>query len=67
MKACRWKPKPDQPVVPVAGCPECGHLVLLHAGVDVCPLCVLVNVASQVRDHEARLAKVERDDGIKLL
>lgn len=67
MTACRWKPEPDKPIVPVARCPECGHLVLLHVGIDVCPLCVLISVGSQVRDHEIRLGKLEQDDGIKLL
>lgn len=67
MKSCRWKPKPDELATPVTGCPECGHLILLHIGVDVCPLCVLVAVASQVREHETRLGKLERDEGIKLL
>lgn len=67
MRSCRWKPDPASPAPPIAGCPECGHLVVLHVGVDVCPLCVLVSVASQVKEHETRLAKLERNDGIKLL
>jgi len=67
MAACRWKPDPGKPIIPVSGCPECGHLVLLHVGIDVCPLCVLISVGSQVMDHEVRLGKLEQDDGIKLL
>ncbi len=48
-------------------CPACGHSLLLHAGTDVCPVCVLERLPDTLRTFDQRIAKLERDEGIRLL
>lgn len=32
------------------GCPDCGHAIVLHVGVNHCPVCEMVDLNRQSRD-----------------
>jgi len=72
MDPCRRHPREGENVS--GPCPVCGHLYALHVGADVCPVCVLsdlpgtlARMMSQLDDHEKRLVRAEKPEGIKLL
>lgn len=44
---CTYRPLPGE--VLTTACPECGHLVAMHVGVEHCPVCELVAHNRQVR------------------
>lgn len=43
---CTRKPVPGQVIG--AGCEDCGHAMVLHVGVDHCPVCELVHFNQQL-------------------
>lgn len=40
MSECTWRPTPGTKIG--NACPECGHIDLVHYGVEACPVCMLV-------------------------
>ncbi|MGW2692351.1 hypothetical protein ACWC3Y_10875 [Streptomyces sp. NPDC001296] len=44
---CAYRPVPGEMLT--AACVECGHALVLHVGVEHCPVCELVHHNQQVR------------------
>ena len=45
---CTRKPTPGAYLSD--GCPDCGHAIVLHVGVDHCPVCETVDLNRQMRE-----------------
>lgn len=45
---CTSRPKPGAMLA--GACEECGHALVLHIGVEHCPVCEMVHHNAQVRD-----------------
>lgn len=53
---CTRKPVPGQVIG--AGCEDCGHALVLHVGVEHCPVCETVDLNRQAADAIAQWRKL---------